>query len=387
MKKQRENNLLQKEQKLASLKHSNKLLENESMKLEKEKESKETLLRLYNALLKKYERDLKENSDKKQQAVLNQLVDVFNEWETEIFKELKFNIDNLNTRADDFEETKKFQLKQCDIARKSLKTYVDSVLSTAPKYISSLNTICKKANELLVNGERKVDSIETELLRLNKGRKYTCGICFEEYFIEDIDITCDKHPYCRSCMRNCFKSAVIDKTQIPVRCFGCIQEKLNVLPEYTAEFYLEGEDLTTYESTRTKLYAFPDQSKIIYCPNPTCSEIYYSEDIIDPIQRNSECYSCHKMFCTSCRVPWHADLACEQFQALPEDMRTAEDRASLQFMNRTFKRCPGCRFFVEKVAGCNHMNCTICRQRFCYNCGDSFPCTCGQDPHVRMRRF
>ncbi|KAL8377881.1 hypothetical protein RB595_008526 [Gaeumannomyces hyphopodioides] len=36
---------------------------------------------------------------------------------------------------------------------------------------------------------------------------------------------------------------------------------------------------------------------------------------------------------------------------------------------QTTKRCPGCRWPIEKSEGCSHMTCTMCSYEFCYSCG------------------
>ncbi|KLU91100.1 hypothetical protein MAPG_09623 [Magnaporthiopsis poae ATCC 64411] len=38
-------------------------------------------------------------------------------------------------------------------------------------------------------------------------------------------------------------------------------------------------------------------------------------------------------------------------------------------VSQTTKRCPGCRWPIEKNDGCSHMTCTMCSYEFCYSCG------------------
>lgn len=64
-------------------------------------------------------------------------------------------------------------------------------------------------------------------------------------------------------------------------------------------------------------------------------------------------------------------LTCQQFQALPPELRSAEDAAVHHIArSKLWKRCParGCGHMVERSEGCNHMHC-ICGCSFCYGCG------------------
>jgi len=41
-----------------------------------------------------------------------------------------------------------------------------------------------------------------------------------------------------------------------------------------------------------------------------------------------------------------------------------------------YKKCPFCKFWVEKTVGCNHMTCR-CGKMFCYKCGGNYTnCKC-----------
>jgi hypothetical protein len=41
-------------------------------------------------------------------------------------------------------------------------------------------------------------------------------------------------------------------------------------------------------------------------------------------------------------------------------------------MNNDTRRCPGCRFLIEKNGGCQHMTCIKCRHEFWWCCGQSY---------------
>lgn len=67
-------------------------------------------------------------------------------------------------------------------------------------------------------------------------------------------------------------------------------------------------------------------------------------------------------------------MTCQQFQALPPELRSVEDAAILRMAaQHAWKRCPapGCGHIVEKTDGCNHMRCH-CGVGFCYACGSQY---------------
>merc|ERR1711966_55589 len=37
-----------------------------------------------------------------------------------------------------------------------------------------------------------------------------------------------------------------------------------------------------------------------------------------------------------------------------------------------WKRCGNCGSMVERLEGCNHMQCLVCSHHFCYRCGGPF---------------
>ena len=60
----------------------------------------------------------------------------------------------------------------------------------------------------------------------------------------------------------------------------------------------------------------------------------------------------------------HPNETCEQYET-----RTAiANKASLDLIAETTKRCPGCGVSIRKEGGCNHMKCPHCSQAFCWLC-------------------
>ncbi|KAJ1268695.1 hypothetical protein BS78_07G154600 [Paspalum vaginatum] len=105
-----------------------------------------------------------------------------------------------------------------------------------------------------------------------------------------------------------------------------------------------------------------------YCPFPDCSEMMVADDGEDRVTQ-SECHGCRRLFCAQCGVAWHAGVTCEEFARLGVGERAREDLLLVEAARKgNWKRCPRCRFYVEKSTGCMHITCR-CGFQFCYRCG------------------
>ncbi|KAG9154944.1 hypothetical protein Leryth_012138 [Lithospermum erythrorhizon] len=96
-----------------------------------------------------------------------------------------------------------------------------------------------------------------------------------------------------------------------------------------------------------------------YCPFKDCSAM-----LVDDgggrggVVTAAECPYCRRMFCAQCKVAWHAGIECRVFQAMNQDERKREDMLLIQLADRKkWRRCPKCKYFVEKTTGCEHISC------------------------------
>ncbi|KAM1495206.1 hypothetical protein ACFXTO_029958 [Malus domestica] len=76
------------------------------------------------------------------------------------------------------------------------------------------------------------------------------------------------------------------------------------------------------------------------------------------VVRQSECPNCKRCFCAQCLAPWHVGIDCAKFQKLNKDEREAEDIMLRNLVQKkNWRRCPNCRFYVERMEGCSLMVC------------------------------
>lgn len=106
----------------------------------------------------------------------------------------------------------------------------------------------------------------------------------------------------------------------------------------------------------------------VYCPNPTCNALYEgSHDGHD--HPREKCYECKMDFCRTCRCPWHTGFTCTEYRR----QLGVEDAPLMQLAEEFgWKRCGNCGSMVERLEGCNHIQCTNCSHHFCYRCGGDF---------------
>lgn len=208
--------------------------------------------------------------------------------------------------------------------------------------------------------------------------KETCEICFNEFEIRARStyyhsrsegqygsaLFCG-HMYCSSCINSWVKNAV-EERKFPLICprEGCA---VAVRPEH-----LHGiiEDKAIFTDFSGQFIEQELSSQGMYCPNKECSQLLL-QDNDNPVSY-AECPLCKSKLCMKCRVSWHANYTCAEFQEIPETERQVEDLQLLDLAKQSaWGKCPKCNFIVEKTQGCNHISCR-CGTSFCYRCGKEY---------------
>lgn len=141
----------------------------------------------------------------------------------------------------------------------------------------------------------------------------------------------------------------------------------NDLPVSIRERYQEilAQDLSSQQSNYIKL-----------CPH--CNFITILDENHPMVNRtkalrsSSEwicCEQCKKEWCWSCYAPAHPNVTCRQFKKshIALDMWAKIRRSDNH--QRNAQRCPKCLIYIEKIDGCDHMQCGKCNSKFCYRCG------------------
>ena len=160
-----------------------------------------------------------------------------------------------------------------------------------------------------------------------------CSTCFDCFF--EIHRT---KPFqnCRSCPE-CLHPVSL------IRMFLSLQKKFK-LPSIE----------TLFQAYHTPIYLHPILSKLrqeVHQKFPKFKNIFCfgckSKDVTAVSDRGVyKCENCRKIYCPTCDI-----------ETLPEEVHVCQC---------PFGRCPQCHVFVEKVDGCNHVVCSLCKCEFMY---------------------
>ncbi|WCJ42877.1 RING/U-box superfamily protein [Euphorbia peplus] len=181
---------------------------------------------------------------------------------------------------------------------------------------------------------------------------FLCEICFDpKPKDESFSINGCSHSYCKDCMANYVGSKLqdnISQISCPVpKCSGSLEP-------YDCRSILPPEVFDRWGNALCEALILGSQK--FYCPYKDCSVMLVDDGSV--VVRESECPNCRRMFCAQCKVPWHGEIECVEFQKLHKDEREREDIMLMKLAkNKKWTRCPNCRIFVEKTWGCNYMKC------------------------------
>ncbi|CAF0941893.1 unnamed protein product [Rotaria sordida] len=77
------------------------------------------------------------------------------------------------------------------------------------------------------------------------------------------------------------------------------------------------------------------------------------------------CIKCQLRTCFTHRTIWHTGITCAEYDLQQSQL---PDDGTCAWLDQNTKRCPQCRWYIEKNAGCNEMKCRRCHHKFCWEC-------------------
>ncbi|CAL5438608.1 unnamed protein product [Camellia sinensis] len=208
------------------------------------------------------------------------------------------------------------------------------------------------------------------------GEASTCPICLCE--VEDsYQLAACGHEFCQSCLVEQLESAIKSRDGFPL---GCAREMCGehiLLMDLRS--LLSCEKLE--ELFRASLGAFVASSggKYKFCPSPDCPSVYR---VAEPGTTcwPFACGACYAETCTGCHLEYHPFMSCERYKEFKED----PDSSLKEWCQgkEHVKSCPVCGYMIEKVDGCNHIECR-CGKHICWVC---LECFCNSDDcYVHLR--
>lgn len=198
---------------------------------------------------------------------------------------------------------------------------------------------------------KKVDPVENVDVNVT----FICDICVDERpKTERFCIKGCAHSYCSECTAKYVASKLQDNiTSINCPVSGC---NGRLEPEYCRSI-LPAQVFDRWGDALCEALILGSEK--FYCPYKDCSLLLIDDRSgVDEAITHSECPNCRRLFCAKCRVPWHSEISCADFQKLNKDER---DREDIMLMNlaksKKWIRCPKCRVYVEKISGCLFIRC------------------------------
>ncbi|KHN31399.1 Hypothetical protein glysoja_023053 [Glycine soja] len=208
------------------------------------------------------------------------------------------------------------------------------------------------------------------------GNGPSCPICLCE--VEDgYRLEGCGHLFCRMCLVEQFESAIKNQGTFPVCCTHRDCGDPILLTDLRSLLF--GDKLE--DLFRASLGAFVATSGGTYrfCPSPDCPSIYR---VADPGSAGEPfvCRACYSETCTRCHLEYHPYLSCERYKEFKED----PDSSLIEWCRgkEQVKCCSACGYVIEKVDGCNHVECK-CGKHVCWVCLEFFSTSNDCYDHLR----
>ena len=93
---------------------------------------------------------------------------------------------------------------------------------------------------------------------------------------------------------------------------------------------------------------------------PGCNLVHHFEEP-DDIPLHHKCGSCGLQWCVKCHAPWHVGISCKKYQkdVVGKGHKALKVWAKGKGLSHAnAKKCPSCKFFIERISGCDHMSCS-----------------------------
>lgn len=195
-----------------------------------------------------------------------------------------------------------------------------------------------------------------------------CPICYDSLDQSELmfPLSCG-HSFHIECINTHF-SVSLDNSAVPFTCpkHDCRAE---LSTEDTSLRLSEGDRERLEKLSFLKFLATHPNFK--QCPAPNCELVFE----VSSSPSNFTCPSCGSVYCSRC-LEVHGDLTCLEHQYYEHLDASTEGEILQTARQAKYKKCPRCRFWVEKSDGCDHMRCR-CEFEFCYKCGGVYNrCAC-----------
>lgn len=184
-----------------------------------------------------------------------------------------------------------------------------------------------------------------------------CLICFDTELNDEnsLKLPCG-HIFCKACLDHYLSEKINNALVEHIKCLmaGCvkpIEESTikQIVNEMQYKKYMKFKKRATYLSNI--------KNGLIPCVFPDCEEwLPYQEGDSQFVR----CNYGHE-FCAVCKQLPHPKKKCKNVEI---------ERITKN--NQKIKPCPKCFNLIEKIDGCNHITCSLCKYEFCWLCSKKY---------------
>ncbi|GKB92230.1 zinc finger, C6HC-type containing protein [Tanacetum coccineum] len=192
---------------------------------------------------------------------------------------------------------------------------------------------------------------------------YFCDICMETKTESDMfqNKNVCRHLFCSECLGKHVESKIKENmTTVTCPSPRCRRE---IVPK-VCQTIVSKEILNQWKKALSELKKFK-------CPYKDCSEMLVDNNRKKP-GTSSKCPRCKQLYCPHCKVIWHSEMDCKDFQRFRKGEREPGDLLLMKLAKiNSWQRCPKCKFYVDRRDGCPRIDCR-CGCVFCHNCGKKY---------------
>ncbi|KAI5862473.1 hypothetical protein GGS23DRAFT_572531 [Durotheca rogersii] len=214
----------------------------------------------------------------------------------------------------------------------------------------------------LVNDRNVVVPSKSEAPSIDPVLAEDCSVCWTT---ADAPLqTACGHVYCQDCFENSCVAPSASGTDFSLLCHGnrgkCNRElSLDDLHKHLSSATFEGVLEKSFVS-----YVRRHPNELRFCPTADCGYVYR----VTTSAKTHTCSNCLQPICTACREP-HVNMTCAEYKDIQSGGYVALEKLKQAI---GIKDCPKCKTPIEKVSGCNHLECLGCKIHFCWVCLKTF---------------
>lgn len=191
-----------------------------------------------------------------------------------------------------------------------------------------------------------------------------CQICLTPLAETTVTLFDCGHRFCENCCRRYFEAKVLnDGEGSNIKCpqTGCdmlVNDStlIRLIPDNALHILLT---LMTH--------SYVESNPLLrYCPSEGCKYTMKA----NKLELAVVVCECGFESCLQCGEIWHNPISCE---LLKKWIRICiDDLENAEWLYDNTKKCPKCTFNIEKIGGCNHMQCRSCGYHFCWICREDW---------------